>query len=492
MKNGLRPSLPVLLAVLALSPAAVAASPRLPSRATKHGGQTAAHLDRSFGNAGRVTLPTPTEGAQSAVLMHDDGLVLNSGKSLMRLTPRGQLDAAFGEGGTVTPSAPPGRNFEIAGLAVDAHDRILVAGTVVGPAEDPPPPFGNGNTELPKAARVVRYLPNGVLDPTFGSEGVVETDFGLPAPRNRTGEQILPKPWVVVTGVAVDAEDRVVLTGGASVGLEYSCFHDWSFNTLTYAAFAVRLTEAGTLDTGFGSAGVFGGHSTSENPLHAEVSANPMIRPGGEVVYSSGRGPCPNKEGSDGLAEISADGEARASFGTGGAFKQPYYAAAVDPAGSITTLGLAGTWYFSKEPARILVTRLHPNGRPDRSYGNRGHAVTVTPGGPDGDLYTLATDASGRTLLGGTMVSAKLSPGPTPQAKKRHRRLFVLVRLDRRGRLDRAFGPRGRIATRFGDLAVWESSLLLDSKGRAVMVGTYKGPGQGLVVARYMIDNRGL
>lgn len=370
MKNGaLRLGLPVLLAVLALSPAAVAASPRLPSRATKHGGQTAAHLDISFGNAGRVVLPTPTKGAQLAALMHDDGLVLSSGQSLMRLTPSGQLDAAFGEGGTVTPSAPPGRNFEIAGLAVDSHDRILVAGTVEGPAEDPPPlsSFGVENAGPPKTARVMRYLPNGVLDPTFGSEGVVETDFGLPAPRIATGEQILPKPWVVVTGVAVDAEDGVVLTGAASVGLEYSCFHDWSFNTLTYAAFAVRLTEAGTLDTGFGSAGVFGGHSTSENPLHAEVSIDPMIRPGGEVVYSSGRGPCPNKEGSDGLAEISADGEARASFGTGGAFKQSFYAAAVDPAGSITTLGLAGTWYFSKEPARILVTRFHPNGRLDRS-----------------------------------------------------------------------------------------------------------------------------
>lgn len=88
------------------------------------------------------------------------------------------------------------------------------------------------------------------------------------------------------------------------------------------------------------------------------------------------------------------------------------------------------------------------------------------------------------------MFSAKLFPGPTPQAKRRHRRLFVLVRLDRRGRLDRTFGPRGRIATRFGALAVWESNLLLDSKGRAVMVGTYKG--QGFVVARYVIDNRGL
>lgn len=55
-------------------------------------------------------------------------------------------------------------------------------------------------------------------------------------------------------------------------------------------------------------------------------------------------------------------------------------------------------------------------------------------------------------------------------------------------RLDRSFGPGGRIITRFGSLAVNESSLLLDPHGRAIVVGTYgRGRAHGLVLARYLV-----
>jgi uncharacterized delta-60 repeat protein len=481
-----QPPLGCLFSILKLSPATLLVSlllcPAAVATSVHH--RAAAHLDPSFGNAGRVTVAYP--GMRSAVLMHDDGLVLGSGQSLMKLTPNGQLDKGFGDDGTVAFPVLPDRTFHIAGLAVDSHDRIVVGGIVVGPAEDAPPPipFGSGPPEMPRIARVVRYLPNGETDPTFGNEGVIETDFGLPAPRNTTGKQILPKPWVVVTGVAVDGEDRVVLTGGSSAGLEFGCFHDWFFNTLTYAAFVVRLTQAGALDPSFGVDGIFAGRSTSENPLHAEISSDPIIRPGGEVIYSSSYGPCPYLSGSNGISELGVDGEERGSFGAGGAIKDSFYDVAVGKAGSITTLALAGRWYNLKEPARVRVARFNLNGKPNRYYGR---AAVVAPGGPEGILYTLAIDGHGRALLGGTMFSTRLFPGPTPQDEKRRRSFFAMVRLDRHGRLDRAFGPRGRIATGFGSLAVQASTLVLDSEGRALLIGTYKEPLEGVAVARYVI-----
>jgi hypothetical protein len=49
----------------------------------------------------------------------------------------------------------------------------------------------------PKFA-VARYLPDGRLDPAFGGDGVVVTDFGVGG-----------RP----TSVAIDAQDRIVVAG---------------------------------------------------------------------------------------------------------------------------------------------------------------------------------------------------------------------------------------------------------------------------------------
>jgi uncharacterized delta-60 repeat protein len=485
-------SLPVLLASLWVGPGSLAASAggHL-SKTHEHTTSRAAHLDPTFGEAGRTTLSLQgAEGDVIPILMDDDSLIISVGHGLKRLGPDGQLDESFGQGGTLTPPAPPDGNFEIDGLAVDSKGRLIVAGTSQLPKEEVPSPvvIGNGTSESPQAARIMRYLPNGTLDPSFGNSGTVETNFNLPAPHDGDGKQILAKSWVEVTGVAVDSRDRVLLSGGASAGVEFGCAHDWFFNTLTYAAFVARLTETGALDSGFSGDGIFGGLSTSENPLHAEVGADPEIGPGDEVVYASGRAHCPRGGGSAGLAKLSAAGQP-SSFGTGGAVRRWSSEAAVEPDGTITTLGYISPWYFTKEPARMRVTRLTPNGQPDRSYGRGGHTVLTTPGGASSQLNTMATDPHGRLLLGGTMISAKTFRDPTGQAKKRHRRSFVLIRLGAHGRLDRSFGPHGRIATRFRRQGVNESGLLLDTQGRAIMVGTY-GPwnNRGLAVARYVID----
>jgi len=482
------------LALLALSPSATASYGVSTSKALTQEARRAARLDPTFGQAGRVTLPPQPAGGAIPVLMPDDSLVIG-GRTLLRLAPDGQLDESFGAGGTLTPPAPPDGDFQVEGLAVDPHDRLIVAGTSELPAGEVKPSvaFGNGTPESPQAVRVVRYLPSGALDTSFGDHGIVETDFGLPPPVDESGQPLLPKPWVKATGVAVDGEGRVVLTGGSIVGLQFGCFHDWFFNTLTYAAFVARLTESGTPDASFGGGdGVFGGHSTDENPLHAEFSDGPLVGPDGSVTYAHGDGRCPRAEGSNGLARLTADGAPSTSFTAGSTVRRWITAAALAPNGSTTVVGPVTPWYFPKEPLRARVTRIGPQGKPDRSYGHRGQTVVTTPGGPGSSLHTLAMDGRGRALLGGTMISAKAFRGPAGSAKKRHRHFFVLVRLKANGRLDWAFGPRGRIATRFGALGVNQSSLLIDSQKRAVVVGSYGRTytAHGLVVARYLIDRQ--
>lgn len=393
----------------------------------------------------------------------------------------------------LTPSPPPDGSFRIDGLVADSDNRLIVAGTAELPADDVEPsiPLGNGTSEKPRVVRVLRYLPNGDIDTGFGENGVVETDFGLPRPVDEKGRDLLPRPWLETTGVAVDGDDRIVLTGGASAGVHFGCFHDWFFNTLTYAAFVARLTEDGRPDPSFGGGdGIFGARQARENPLHAEFSAAPLIGPDAGVIYTNGGGPCPATEGSGGLARLTPTGESTPSFGRAGAIRWGATAAAAGPKRSTMALGWVSPWYYPKEPLRAIVRRFRPLGRPDRSYGHHSRIVITSPGGPGSALETLAVDARGRVLLGGTMYGAREFRDPGDRTRTRHRSFFSLVRLRTSGRLDRTFGPRGRIVTGFGALAVHELALLLDSQGRPVMVGAYTGMDRthGLAVARYVID----
>jgi uncharacterized delta-60 repeat protein len=424
--------------------------------------------------------------------MRDDSLVVGMGGSLMRLNDAGRADETFGDQGLVVPPPPAGGSFEIEGLAVDSHNRLVVAGTVKLPADgDESTQFRNGTVERPRVVRVVRYRATGEIDLGFGEAGVVETDFGLPRPVDEDGSYLLPRPWLEATGVAVDGEDRVVVTGGASAGIHFGCFHDWNFNTLTYAAFVARLTENGRPDPSFGGGdGIFGAHRQDENPLDAEFSAAPLVGSDASVTYANGGGRCPSMEGSGGLARLTRAGESHTHFGKAGAIWWGATAAALRHDRSTMALGWVSPWYFPKEPLRAIIRRFGPEGRPDRSYGAAGRTVVTSPGGPGSALKTLATDRRGRVLLGGTMFGARELRDPADRTRMRHRSFFALVRLGGDGKQDRTFGPQGRIVTRFGTLLVSQSRLLLDSRGRAVMVGSYPGEDdtRGLAVARYLVD----
>lgn len=455
------------------------------SRPRKPAAARAAFLDPGFGEAGRTLLPpVDSESNAQAALMPDDGLLVSTGSTLWRLGPDGRLDESFGQGGSVTPPAPTGGKFEIDGLAVDSQGRLIVAGTGVQPVSQVP--FGVGGSGTPTNARVVRYLPSGAPDPGFGDGGVVETDLGLPPPRNDDGAQILAEPWVEVTGVAVDSRDRIVLSGGASAGLQGGCAHDWYWYTLTYAAFVARLTPAGTLDPDFGEAGVFGGRDAGENPLRAEAGTDPEVGPDDEVTYSSGGKQCPRSPGRSGLVQLDATGRPEAGFGTRGAIRNWDSDMVVLPDGGIATAGYEVPWYYGEEAARVGVSRYTAGGAPIRGFGTRGRAVVQTPGGAGGVLRSIAVDSDGRLLLAGTMTAVKRRGG---KGKARRQRLFVLMRLTAGGHLDRAFGPSGRVAAKFGDRNATASRVLLDSRGRAILVGTsgpYDHP--GVAVARYAIS----
>jgi uncharacterized delta-60 repeat protein len=143
-------------------------------------------LDPNFGTDGTVTtiftgagspVMLPIGAAQRAngdiVVLSEFDFVEGFGTQigLTCYTPAGKLDATFGtKGSTITKFSP--FTFQPFALALEPNSKILVAGTVGGTA--------SGVLEFGLA----RFTANGKLDTTFGTDGVATTNFvaGLDAP----------------------------------------------------------------------------------------------------------------------------------------------------------------------------------------------------------------------------------------------------------------------------------------------------------------------
>ncbi|GAB3710182.1 hypothetical protein GCM10028861_02820 [Flavobacterium koreense] len=127
------------------------------------------NYDTSFGNNGIAIIDLGTQHDFAyAVKVQADGKILvggstgsvNGGFSIIRLDTNGNLDPTFGVGGKVMTVFSSGNQSEIRCVEIDVNNKILVGGTRV-----------NGTQNIALA----RYNNDGSLDNTFGIGGKVET-----------------------------------------------------------------------------------------------------------------------------------------------------------------------------------------------------------------------------------------------------------------------------------------------------------------------------
>lgn len=132
-------------------------------------------LDLGFGTGGKVlTQIGPLYEGASSVTLQNDGKIIVAGSStslngwddftLARYLPDGSLDTSFGVGGKLTTVVSTS-NDEVAKVRALGDGKILVAGY----SEGPNPSARNADFTL------VRYLADGSPDPAFGSGGIVIT-----------------------------------------------------------------------------------------------------------------------------------------------------------------------------------------------------------------------------------------------------------------------------------------------------------------------------
>ncbi len=170
-------------------------------------------LDTTFGTDGKVTTFVGQFPTAERMALQSDGkiiLVGGSGFELVRYNPNGTLDTSFGTGGIV--SALPASIAE--DVAIRSNGSIVVGGTLTN---------GTSNTDF----QIAQFLPNGSLDPSFGSGGITTTAFnGADA---------------TAFALTIQSDGSVVLAGSIS-----------NDNTLADEWALTRYTATGSLDFSFG------------------------------------------------------------------------------------------------------------------------------------------------------------------------------------------------------------------------------------------------
>jgi uncharacterized delta-60 repeat protein len=414
-------------------------------------------LDPRFGTGGKATT-TGFGGDRSSMALQPDGKVVMVGGTatafvLARFDVDGTLDDSFGTGGTVTTNI--GGQFsqsEALGVAIqpDPDGRIVVAG------------YTNRDD-----VTVACYQPDGQLDETFGTGGIV------------TG---------IATGIANDVtiqpDGRIVIAGRAALDPPRGD----DFEDL----FVARLLADGGPDLSFG----LGGQVVTDVGGLTNEAQNVVVQPADEMIVISGSSPNPGSSGvgidhHTDLARYRPDGQPDPTFGTGGTLTLDTFVGAdlaVQPDGRLLLVGTADTTPPTAPPGSVTelsVLRLEPDGTPDGTFGDNGTTnVSVTgrssatgdPGRDTGSALALQPD--GRIVIAGAATA-----GPNSD--------FAIARLLADGTLDTEFTDTGVMTIDFFGSTDLAETVAVTDDGNLVVAGLARDNVDGYGVARLSPQDTG-
>jgi uncharacterized delta-60 repeat protein len=339
---------------------------------------------------------------------------------------------------------------------------------------------------------LVRYNADGTLDTTFGSGGVVRTDF------NGGNDSI--EALVITPDHKIDAIGRAYVAKGKTTGDELG---------------VARYNANGTLDTTFGTGGKVTVTGLTGDQVDSAGGHAAAVDPTGHLVIAGGTdghtrwGSSPSSANL--VVRLNPNGTLDTTFGggTGKVLGNPgvWDAVELKPSGSTYKIDLVGT-----DGGKDSLVQLNANGSRDGTFGSSGKVVLVGSNqwtsvyyddltfAPDGGVIQVSDASESSTSLssfefrvtrytatgglifdtvvdltpllpaGATNGSVNLSAGSAPVAVDSSGRIVlagsvrfssgttsttrldsILVRLDgSTGNLDATFGDGGLVTTDFG------------------------------------------
>ncbi|OAI56761.1 hypothetical protein AYO49_00600 [Verrucomicrobiaceae bacterium SCGC AG-212-N21] len=328
----------------------------------------------------------------------------------LRNGPDAGLDLSFGTGGTII--TPAGTSSFVSSIVVQPDGKIVAAGRA------------SDGTKTNFA--IVRYLPSGTLDQSFGSGGVVTVAIGV-------GDSS-------ANSVALQRDGKIVAGGYATNASE------WKFAL-------VRLNSNGVLDTSFGGGGTI---MTKISTTEQDVCEGVAIQSDGKIV-AVGR----NVYGlyhvqvvrydQAGNLDTSFNGNGKVRTFVGGAAHG--YAVAFQGDGKILVTG--GYSNNSQSPSynNVVLLRYTAAGALDTGFGSGGIVTTAVKNSDRGQSVALQGD--GKIIVGGLANDD-----------------WALLRYLPSGQFDASFGVNGIVTTDFGsNTRDFAYSVAIRSDGRIILAG---------------------
>jgi uncharacterized delta-60 repeat protein len=273
-----------------------------------------------------------------------------------RFTRRGRLDRSFGHNGTVRIAFPgpvsrvvsppqPDTHFAPAAIVVQRDGRILLGGLVKTPCLRMSCAF------TPRRFAIVRLLPDGRVDRSFGKGGFVER-----TPEKISGDDLYG-PFALF-GALIVQPDGGLLVAGSATGNYYSA---------AARPLLTRFHSDGSLDESFGDGGEL------RVPIDRDFirwAPGPNGKLLGTGARNEGFGPDGLRYGLD-VFRLNADGSPDPGFAGGGLASLPgpdgFYLRVLAgwPSGAVL---IAGGRDVSLLRPTIELHRLYANGQHDASF----------------------------------------------------------------------------------------------------------------------------
>ncbi|MDQ4065635.1 MAG: hypothetical protein M3161_06270, partial [Actinomycetota bacterium] len=410
----------------------------------------------------------------------------------------GSLDPSFDGDGRVVTVPPDQWGYLPRAMTIDDAGGIIVTGATLNLETQDEDIF------------LARYRPDGVLDDSFGSSGIVTADLG--GDEGTFDVEVDPAGRIVVAGNSWTAGAfsavvaRFTSSGAPDVTFASEGFLTTRFDGAQASASAlevldttqiivavgiwttqeydsrhstiVRLNENGSLDPTFGDGGV--GELAPPNFGIADIAIDDQQRIVAGGSTTSGHTDIV-------VLRYSATGTIDRAFGTDGwtrvdfADQSDYFSEiAIDGEGRIVGSAYVATGFPTSDDLGAI--RLLPDGSRDRSFSDDGKVAI--------DFGTQSDVGSGLAL---DRNDELIVVGSTPHnAVEREPNDFAVARIAADGSIDRTFSGDGKVRTDFA--GGWDSAFdaEIDADGNVVVTGLTRPPRSGyqfaglIAIARYI------
>jgi uncharacterized delta-60 repeat protein len=343
----------------------------------------------------------------------------------------GDLDPTFGHVGFTTTSITTGLD-RAHGIVRQSDGKIILV--------------GNRNEDSGSGITLVRYNPNGSLDSTFDTDGIIQGETGQ------------------ANAVALQADGKIVITG--------------RIGTLQGTFFAVlRYNSNGTPDTSFSGDGVL----TTSDLITGNAIA---IQPDGKIVVAGTLITVGSDDfavvriNTDGTLDTTFDGDGKLSTAVGDPSvnngNDAAKAVAIQSDGKII---VGGHSPFINTSRDFSLVRYNPNGSLDSTFDGDGILHTPFDNSAQNEaLQAITIDANGKIVAVGTADTAVAEQS------------FALIRYNQDGSPDNAFSGDGKLLIKTRPNTFDEANAVTIQSGKILIAGMSGFSAKDFALVRFNTD----